>query len=163
VEEKRVAATAGEKCVRAGLDDVRLGAERDLGVGDDLRSHRLGRARFRPFRHEDVKGLPAGLRLRKYIAERNVGQVVTVGGDIDAIDRVGMKGVSFGVRVEDDDGPVVVGGRLEYVEIAEVKSLITKRRAKTESSEMVRHLTSPLKPRMGSRGLGTYTPWVEVT
>ena len=37
VEKERVAAAAGEKSVGARLDDIRLGAEGDLGVGDDLR------------------------------------------------------------------------------------------------------------------------------
>ena len=36
VEKERVAAAAGEKSVGARLDDIRLGAERDLGVGDYL-------------------------------------------------------------------------------------------------------------------------------
>jgi len=34
VEEERVAAAAGEKSVGARLDDIRLGGEGDLGVGD---------------------------------------------------------------------------------------------------------------------------------
>ena len=37
VEKERVAAAAGEKSVGARLDDIRLGAEGDLGVGNDLR------------------------------------------------------------------------------------------------------------------------------
>src|SRR5262249_37244352 len=69
VEKERVAAAAGEKRIGARLDDIRLGAERDLGVGDDFRSQRLGRARFRLLSHEYVEGVPAVLRLRKYIAE----------------------------------------------------------------------------------------------
>src|SRR5260370_42064652 len=36
VEKERVAAAAGEERDVAGLDDVGLGAEGDLGVGDDL-------------------------------------------------------------------------------------------------------------------------------
>jgi len=34
VEKERVAAAAGEKSVVARLDDIRLGAEGDLGVSD---------------------------------------------------------------------------------------------------------------------------------
>ncbi len=36
VEKERVAAAAGEKSVGARLDDIRLGDEGDLGVGNDL-------------------------------------------------------------------------------------------------------------------------------
>src|SRR5262245_16151827 len=48
VEEERVAAAAGEKSVGPRLDDIRLGGEGDLGVGDYLRPCRFGRARLRP-------------------------------------------------------------------------------------------------------------------
>src|ERR1035437_6074064 len=46
VEEERVAAAAGEKSVRARADDIRLGAEGPLAVGDDLRADRFDRARL---------------------------------------------------------------------------------------------------------------------
>src|SRR6266481_1466683 len=63
VEKERVAAAAGEKSVGARLDDIRLGDEGDLGVGNDLCSYRFGRARLRARRQEYVDGLPAVLRL----------------------------------------------------------------------------------------------------
>src|SRR5215471_5744675 len=90
------------------------------GVGDDLRPYRFGRARLRARRHEYVNGLTAVLRLREHIAERDVGQVITVGIDVEAIDCVGMKCVRVGICVEDDHGSVLVGGRLEGVQVAEV-------------------------------------------
>src|SRR6516162_11555010 len=40
VEKERVAAAAGEKSVAARVDDIRPGAEGDLGVGDYLRPWR---------------------------------------------------------------------------------------------------------------------------
>src|SRR5262249_57002941 len=88
VEEERVAAAAGEKSVGARLDDVRLGGEGDLGVGDDFRPYRFGRARLRARRYEYANGLPAVLRLREHIAERDVRQVIAVGIDVQAIDCV---------------------------------------------------------------------------
>src|SRR6516165_12818972 len=71
VEKERIAAAAGEKSVGARLDDIRPGAEGDLGVGNDLRPYRFGRARLRARCQEYVNGLPAVLRLRKHIAERS--------------------------------------------------------------------------------------------
>ena len=121
----------------ARLDDIRLGAEGDLGVGDDLRPDCFGRARLRALRHEYVNGLPAVLRLREHIAERDVRQVIAVVIDVEAIDCVGMKCVRIGICIEDDHGSVLVSGRLECVQVAEVESLIAQRRAETESSEMV--------------------------
>jgi len=44
---------------------------------------------------------------------------------------------SIGICIEDDHGSVVVSGRLECVEVAQIESLIAQRRAETESSEMV--------------------------
>src|SRR5437016_4007703 len=137
VEKKRVAAAAGEKSVGARLDDIRLGSEGDFGVGNDLRPYRFGRARLRARCQEYVDGLPAVLRLREHIAERDVGQVIAVGIDVDAIDCVGMKRIRIGICIEDDRGSVLVGGRLECVQVAEVEPLIAQRWAETESSEMV--------------------------
>src|SRR5205809_3954040 len=139
VEKERVAAAAGEKSVRARLDDIRLGAEGDLGVGDDLRPCRFGRARLRACRHEYVDGLPAVLWLREYVAECDVRQVIAVGIDVEAIDCVRMKRVRIGICIEDDHGSVLVSGRLECVEVAKIESLIAQRGAETQSSEMVRH------------------------
>src|SRR5213080_1750468 len=139
VEKERIAAAAGEKSVRARLDDIRLGAEGDLGVSDDLRPCRFGRARLRACRHEYVDGLPAVLWLREYVAECDVRQVIAVGIDVEAIDCVRMKRVRIGICIEDDHGSVLVSGRLECVEVAEVESLIAQRGAETQSSEMVRH------------------------
>src|SRR5438093_13704642 len=86
VEKERVAAAAGEKSVRARLDDIRLGAEGDLGVGDDLRPCRFGRARLRACPHEYVDGLPAVLRLREHIAECDVRQVIAGRSGVVAVD-----------------------------------------------------------------------------
>src|SRR5215831_16048876 len=70
-----------KQSVGARLDDIRLGGEGDLGVGDDLRPYRFGRARLRARRREYANGLPAVLRLREHIAERDVCQVIAVGID----------------------------------------------------------------------------------
>src|SRR5262247_1558788 len=137
VEEERVAAAAGEKSVGARLDDIRLGGEGDLGVGDDFRPYRFGRARLRARRYEYANGLPAVLRLREHIAERDVRQIIAVGIDVEAIDCVGMKCVRVGICIEDDHGSALVSGRLECVQVTEVESLIAERRAETESGEMV--------------------------
>ena len=92
---------------------------------------------FVTLRHEDVDGLPAVLRIREQIAEGDVGQVVTIGVDVDAVDRVGMQRVRVEIRIQDDDGSVVGGRRLKYIQIAEIKPWIAQRRAETESSEVV--------------------------
>ena len=113
------------------------GAERDLGVGDDLRSYRFGRARLRALRHEYAEVCLPFCGFENTIAERDIGQVIAVVIDVDAIDGVGMKRVRIGIRVEDDRGPVLVGGRLECVQVAKVEPLIAQRRPETESSEMV--------------------------
>ncbi len=126
VEKERVAAAAGEKSVGARLHDIRLGAEGDLGVGDDLRPYRFDRARLLALRHEYVDGLLAVLRLREHIAERDVRQVIAVVIDVEAIDCVGMKCVRIGICIEDDHGSVLVSGRLECVQVAEVESLIAQ-------------------------------------
>ena len=62
VKKERVAATAGEERVGAGLDDGGRGAEGDLGIGDNLLPDHFDRAGFRAFCREDVHGLPAVLR-----------------------------------------------------------------------------------------------------
>ena len=104
VEKESVAAAAGEERVGARLDDVGLGAEGDLGVGDDLRPDSFGRARFRAFRHEYVDGLLAVLRLRKHVADRDVRQAIAVVVDVEAVDGVGMERVGIRICVEDDHG-----------------------------------------------------------
>jgi hypothetical protein len=48
----------------ARLNDIRLGAEGDLGVGDYFRPYCFVRARLRACRHKYVNSLPAALRLR---------------------------------------------------------------------------------------------------
>src|SRR5262249_19797371 len=102
-----------------------------------LRPCRFGRARLRARRREYANGLPAVLRLREHIAERDVRQIIAVVIDIQAINCVGMKCIHFGICIEDDHGSVLVSGRLECVQVAEVESLIAKRRTQTESGEMV--------------------------
>src|SRR5688500_15390096 len=71
--------------------------------------------RLRPLRHEYVHGLPAVLRLREHIAERDVRQVIAIVIDVEAIDCVGMECVRIEVCIEDDHGSILVGGRLECV------------------------------------------------
>src|SRR5262249_17511130 len=114
-----------------------LGPERDLGVGDDFLPHRFDGARLRARRHEYVNGLSAVLRLREYVAECDVRQVIAVVIDVDPIDCVGMKCVRIGIRVEDNHGSVFVIGRLECVQVTQMKSLIGKRWSKAKSREMV--------------------------
>src|SRR5947208_9375403 len=46
VKKERVAPAAGEKGIGTRLDDIRLGAKGDLGVGYDLRPYRFDRARL---------------------------------------------------------------------------------------------------------------------
>src|SRR5438045_7242919 len=101
VEKERVAAAAGEKSVVARLDDIRLGAEGDLGVSDYLRPQRSVQARLRAPRHEYVNGLPAVLRRREHIAECDVRQVVAIIIDVEAIDCVGMQCVRVGNGIAD--------------------------------------------------------------
>ena len=96
-----------------------------------------GERDFGAFRHMHAERLPAVLGLRERVGERDIGEVVPVGVDVDAVDRVRMERVRVRVRVEDDGGPVSVAGRLERVEIAKIEPLIAERRPETESSEMV--------------------------
>src|SRR5262249_50636817 len=102
-------------------------------------------ARLPTLRHEDVDGLPAVLRLREHIAEGDVGQMISIIIDVDAVDCVGMECVSVGIRVQDDNGSAVGPGRLKRVQVAEIKPFIAQRRAETESGEMVRHLPFSLR------------------
>jgi hypothetical protein len=48
-----------------------------------------------------------------------------------------MKCVRIGICVEDNHGSVFVSGRLECVQITQIKSLIAKRWSKAKSREMV--------------------------
>src|ERR1700730_8634804 len=113
VEKERVAAAAGEESIGARPDDIRLGAEGDLGVGDYLRPYRFVRPRLRARRHEYVNGLPAVPRLRERRADRDVREVIAVVINVEALDCVGMKCVRIGISIEDDHGSVLVSGRLE--------------------------------------------------
>src|SRR5580704_3825009 len=105
VEKESVAAAAGEEGVVAGLDDVGPGAERDLGIGDNLLAHRFDGARLRAFGQKYVEGLLAVLRLREHVAQRDVGQQIAVVVDVEAIDGVGMERVSVWIGIEYDRGP----------------------------------------------------------
>src|SRR5882672_6986898 len=145
VEKESVAATAGEERVLVRLDDVGLGAEGDLGVGDYLRPDRFGRAGLRSLCDKNVYSLLAVLWRRKNVTERDVGQAIAVVVDVEAVNGVGMERVGSRICIEDDHGPCRVGGRLERVEVAEVKSLVAERRSKIESGKMIRHFCSPLK------------------
>jgi len=137
VEKERVAAASGKKSVGARLDHIRFGSEGDFGVSDYLPPYRFVRARLQARRHEYVNGLPPILRLREHIAERDVREVIGVVINVEAIDCVGMKCVRIWISIEDDHGSVLVGGRLERVQVAKVEPLIAERRAEAESSEMV--------------------------
>src|SRR6478752_2314578 len=137
VEKERVAAAASEKSVMARLDDIGLAAEGDLGVSDDFGPWRSVQARFRARRHEYVHGLPAGLQLREHIVECDIRLVIAVVINVESIDCAGMKCVRVRICIEDDHSSVLVNGRLECIEIAEIESLIAQRRAETESSEVV--------------------------
>jgi hypothetical protein len=55
-----------------------------------------------------------------------------------------MERIGIGVCIEDNHGPCRIRGRLERVEIAKIKPLISKRRAEAEAGEVVRHSLSPL-------------------
>jgi hypothetical protein len=69
--------------------------------------------------------------------ERDVRQVIAIVIDVEAIDCVGMECVRIEVCIEDDHRSIVVRGRLECVQIAQVEAWIAQRRAETEPSEMV--------------------------
>src|SRR5208282_6270068 len=69
VEKERVAPTAGEERVGAGLDDVGFRAKGDLGVGDDLLPDSFDQAGFRAFCDKDIDGLLPVLRLREHVTE----------------------------------------------------------------------------------------------
>jgi Berberine and berberine like len=99
------------------LDDVGLGAEGDLGVGDHLRPDGFDRAGFRALRHEDVYGLFAVLWRREDVADRDVRQAISVVVDVEAVDGVGMERVRGRISIEDQHGPRPIRGRLEGVEV----------------------------------------------
>ena len=139
VEKESVAASTGEKCVSAGLNDVGVGAKRDLSIGDDLRSNSLDRAGFRAFCHEDVYGLHPVLRWRENVTDRDVSQAVSVVVNVEAVDGIWMERVASWICIEDNHSPRRISWRLKRVEIAEVESLITERWTEIESSKMVRH------------------------
>ncbi len=145
VEKESVAASTGEERVGAGLDDVGVGAEGDLGIGDDLRPNSFDRAGFRAFCHEDVHGLHTVLRWREHVTDSDVRQAVSVVVNVEAVDGVRMERVGSRICIEDDHSPRRVSGRLERVEVAEVESLVPERWTETESSKMVRHFFSLLK------------------
>src|SRR6478609_8293471 len=80
--------------------------------------------------------LPA-LQLREHIVECDIRLVIAVVINVESIDCVGMKCVRVRICIEDEHSSVLVNGRLECIEIAEIESLIAQRRAETESSEVV--------------------------
>src|SRR6266566_8227333 len=94
IEKESVAATAGEECVVARLDEVGLGAECDFCIGDYLLPDSFGRARLRAFGQKHVESLLAVLRVRKHVAKRDVRQRITVVIDVEPIDGVRMERVS---------------------------------------------------------------------
>src|ERR1700687_5215500 len=150
VEKESVAAAASEERVLVRLDDVGFGAERNLGVRDYFRPDSFGRAGLRTLCDKNVYSLLAILRRRENVAERDVGQAISVIVDIEAVDGVGMERVGSRICVEDDHGPRRVRRRLERVEVAEVESLVAERRTEIEAGKMVRHFLSPLKIENGS-------------
>lgn len=142
VEKESVAASTGKERVSVGLDDVGLGTEGDLSIGDDLRPNSFDRAGFRAFGHENVDGLHTVLRWREHVTERDVRQAVSVIINVEAVDGVRMERVGSRIGIQDEHSPRRVRGRLECVEVAEVESLVSERWAKIESSKVVRHFFS---------------------
>src|ERR1700722_7201180 len=140
VEKESIAATAGEECAIASLDDVRFGPERDLRIGDYLLPDRFDGSRLLALGEKHIERLLAVLRFGKHVTDRDVCQQITVVVDIEAVDRVRMKCVSIRVCIENDHGPRRIRRRLKRVEIAQVESLVAKRRSETESGKMIRHL-----------------------
>src|SRR3982751_2855106 len=121
VEKEGVAAAAREKRIGAGFDDVGFGAEGYLAFGDNLVPDSFGRARFRAFGDKDGYSLLAVLRRRKHIAERDIGQAVSVIVDIEAVDGVRVERVRGRVCIEDQHGPRRIRGSLEGIEIADIQ------------------------------------------
>src|SRR5260370_29168973 len=76
VEKGSVAATAGEECVIARLDDIGLGAERDLRIGDYLLPDRFDRSRLRTLGQKHIQRLLAVLQFRKHVANRDICQQI---------------------------------------------------------------------------------------
>ena len=131
VDEERVAAKPGEESVRARLDDVRLGSERDLGVGDDLLADGLCRAGLRPGCEVGGCPLPTPVRLGEHEAERDVRLSVSVVVYVDPVNGVGVEvgRLGEGVAIEDQHGPRGVCGRLEGEEVGEIESRVAQGRA----------------------------------
>src|SRR5713101_6785628 len=105
VKKESVAATAGKERIDAGLDDVGLGAEGDLSIGDYLLPDRFDRAGFLAFCHEDVCRLLAVSRRREHVTDRDVRHAVSVVVDVEAVDSVRMERVGSRICIEDQYGP----------------------------------------------------------
>ena len=139
VEKERVTAGTGEKCIVAGLDDIRPSAERYLRVDDNLRADRVDRVGLRAFCDEDAYGLFAVLRRREHVGESDVGQAIAVAVDVKPIDGVGVQRVCVRVGIEDQHRPRRIRRRLESVEIAKIEPLVAQGWAEAQSGKMVRH------------------------
>src|SRR5262249_32548906 len=95
--------------------------------------------RCRVSRQEHVESLLATARRRKHVAKCDVRQQITVVVDIEPVDGIRMERVSIWICIEDDHGSRRVGGRQECVEIAQVESLVAKRRPEAQAGKVVRH------------------------
>src|SRR6202158_3774382 len=93
VKKESVAAAVGEERVLVRLDDVGFGAEGNLDVRDYFRPDSFGRTGLRSSCDKNVYSLLAILRRRENVAERDVGQAISVVVDIEAVDGVGMESV----------------------------------------------------------------------
>src|SRR5262249_39915060 len=95
--------------------------------------------RCRVSRQEHVESLLATARRRKHVAKCDVRPQITVVVDVEPVDGIRMERVSIWICIEDDYGSRRVGRRQECVEIAQVESLVAKRRPEAQASKVVRH------------------------
>ena len=100
-----------------------MGPNETSASATDLLPYSFDRAQLRAFGQKHVESLLAVLRLRKHVAKRDIGQQITVVVDVEPVNGVGMERVSIWIRVEDDHGSRRVGGRLERIEIAQIRVL----------------------------------------
>jgi hypothetical protein len=139
VDKERIAASAGEECVGAGCDDVRLASERNLGIRDDRRPDGLALTSLRPGRLVHGRSLPPILGLTEHDAEADIGFGVTVVVDVDPVHGARVEGVSYRecVGVQDQDRSRAIGRRLEGKKIGEVEARIVRRRSEPQACEVI--------------------------
>ena len=91
VGEERVAAQPGGQSDPARLDGLGRAVEADRDVPAEHLADRLGLAGLRAGGVLGGPGLPAVLVVGEHERERDVGLLVAVGVDVDAVDRTGVK------------------------------------------------------------------------